>query len=130
MTILGRLTTLTHLDDMMVAEEEAACAVQTAAGAKVTQVYEYYHSTMKDQSTVCGYLPVKTGFTVIQSDLLTLCLQASLLALSRTSGDRPRSLSLLSTAQLLCSLSPAPSGLNRELEPDWTAKVSMLFEWH
>ncbi|XP_034077932.1 leucine-rich repeat-containing protein 9 isoform X1 [Gymnodraco acuticeps] len=88
MTILGRLTTLTHLDDMMVAEEEAACAVQMAAGAKVTQ--------------------------------------ASLLALSRTSGDRPRSLSLLSTAQLLCSLSPAPSGLNRELEPDWTAKITSL----
>ncbi|KAK5857406.1 hypothetical protein PBY51_010654 [Eleginops maclovinus] len=88
MTILGRLTTLTHLDDMMVAEEEAACAVQMAAGSKVTQ--------------------------------------ASLLANSRTNSDRPRSLSLLSTAQLLCSFSPAASGLNQELEPDWTAKITVL----
>lgn len=38
MTILGRLTTLTHLDDMMVAEEEAADAVQMAAGSKINQV--------------------------------------------------------------------------------------------
>lgn len=38
MTILGRLTTLTHLDDMMVAEEEAADAVQMAARSKINQV--------------------------------------------------------------------------------------------
>ncbi len=38
MTILGRLTTLTHLDGMMVAEEEAADAVQMAAGSKMNQV--------------------------------------------------------------------------------------------
>lgn len=38
MTILGRLTTLTHLDDMMVAEEEAADAVHMAAGSKINQV--------------------------------------------------------------------------------------------
>uniref|UniRef100_A0A8C4GVW8 Leucine rich repeat containing 9 n=1 Tax=Dicentrarchus labrax TaxID=13489 RepID=A0A8C4GVW8_DICLA len=86
MTILGRLITLTHLDDMMVAEEEAAVALQMAAGSKINQ--------------------------------------ASLLAHSRTDSDRPRSLSLLSTARLLCLLSPAPWGLNRELELDWTAMVS------
>lgn len=39
MTILGRLTTLTHLEDMMVAEEEAAEAVQMAAGSKINQVW-------------------------------------------------------------------------------------------
>lgn len=38
MTILGRLTTLTHLDDVMVAEEEAAYAIQMAAGSKINQV--------------------------------------------------------------------------------------------
>lgn len=38
MTILGRLMTLTHLDDMMVAEEEAAEAVQMAAGSRINQV--------------------------------------------------------------------------------------------
>lgn len=38
MTILGRLTTLTHLDDIMVTEEEAADAVQMAAGSKINQV--------------------------------------------------------------------------------------------
>lgn len=38
MTVLGRLTTLTHLDDVLVAEEEAADAVQMAAGSKINQV--------------------------------------------------------------------------------------------
>lgn len=38
MTILGRLTTLTHLDDTMVTEEEAADAVQMAASSKINQV--------------------------------------------------------------------------------------------
>ncbi|XP_022077491.2 leucine-rich repeat-containing protein 9 isoform X1 [Acanthochromis polyacanthus] len=88
MTILSRLTTLTHLDDVLVAEEEAAEAVQMAAGSKINQ--------------------------------------ASLLAHSRTNEDRPRSLSLLSTAQLLHRLSPAPWGLGTELEPDWTAKITTL----
>ncbi|XP_068582596.1 leucine-rich repeat-containing protein 9 isoform X2 [Cebidichthys violaceus] len=88
MTVLGRLTTLTHLDDVMVAEEEAAYAVLMAAGSKINQ--------------------------------------ASLVAHSSTNSDRPRSLSLLSTAQLLCPLSPAPRGLTRELELDWTAKITVL----
>uniref|UniRef100_A0A8D3DG26 Leucine rich repeat containing 9 n=1 Tax=Scophthalmus maximus TaxID=52904 RepID=A0A8D3DG26_SCOMX len=38
MTILGRLTTLTHLDDVMVTEEEAADAVAMAAESKINQV--------------------------------------------------------------------------------------------
>ncbi|XP_071353639.1 leucine-rich repeat-containing protein 9 isoform X2 [Trachinotus anak] len=88
MTILGRLTTLTHLDDVMVTEEEAADAVHVAAGSKINQT--------------------------------------SLLAHSRTNSDRPRSLSLLSTAQLLCLLNPAPWGLSQELDPDWTAKITAL----
>ncbi|GLD62379.1 leucine-rich repeat-containing protein 9-like protein, partial [Lates japonicus] len=88
MTILERLTTLTHLDDVMVTEEEAADAVHTATGSKINQ--------------------------------------ASLLAHSRTNCDRPRSLSLLSTAQLLCLLGPAPWRLSAELEPDWTAKITAL----
>lgn len=65
-----------------------------------------------------------SGCTVIQSGALTLCSQASLLAHSRTDSKRPRSLSLLSTAQLLCLLNPAPWVLNQELELHWTAKVS------
>ncbi|XP_041669217.1 leucine-rich repeat-containing protein 9 [Cheilinus undulatus] len=87
-TILGRLTTLTHLDDVMVAEEEAADAVQVVAGSKINQ--------------------------------------ASLLAHSNTNNDRPRSLSLLSTAQLLCLLSPANWSINTELEPDWMEKITTL----
>ncbi|KAF0044372.1 hypothetical protein F2P81_003530 [Scophthalmus maximus] len=51
---------------------------------------------------------------------------ASLLAHSRTNSNRPRSLSLLSTAQLLCLHNPAPWGLSRELEPDWMAKITAL----
>lgn len=38
MTILSRLMTLTHLDNIMVAEEEAAAAVQMAAGSKINEV--------------------------------------------------------------------------------------------
>uniref|UniRef100_A0A671WDQ5 Leucine rich repeat containing 9 n=1 Tax=Sparus aurata TaxID=8175 RepID=A0A671WDQ5_SPAAU len=87
-TILGRLTTLTHLDDKMVAEEEAAEAVQVAAGCKINK--------------------------------------ASLLAHSRTNSERPRSLSQLSTAQLLCLLSPASWGLSQELDIYWTAKITTL----
>ncbi|XP_035023864.2 leucine-rich repeat-containing protein 9 isoform X1 [Hippoglossus stenolepis] len=88
MTILGRLTTLTHLDDLMVTEEEAADAVAMAADSKINQ--------------------------------------ASLLAHSRTNTDRPRSLSLLSTAQLVCLLNPAPWGLSQQLDPDWTAMLTTL----
>uniref|UniRef100_A0A3Q3J496 Leucine rich repeat containing 9 n=1 Tax=Monopterus albus TaxID=43700 RepID=A0A3Q3J496_MONAL len=88
MIILGHLTTLTHLNDVVVTEEEAANAVQMAAGSKINQ--------------------------------------ASLLAHSRTNSDRPRSLSLLSTAQLLYLLCPAPWGLTQELVPDWTAKITAL----
>ncbi|KAG7511180.1 leucine-rich repeat-containing 9 isoform X1 [Solea senegalensis] len=87
MTILGCLT-LTHLDQVMVTEEEAADAANMAVGSKIYQ--------------------------------------ASLLAHSRTSDSRPRSLRLLSTAQLLHLLDPAPWGLRRELEPDWTAKITAL----
>ncbi|XP_074547471.1 leucine-rich repeat-containing protein 9 isoform X2 [Halichoeres trimaculatus] len=87
-TILGSLTTLTHLDDLMVAEEEAADAIQMAAGSKISQ--------------------------------------ASLLVNSRTNDDRPRSLSLLSTAQLLCIPSPANWSMSTELEPGWTAKITTL----
>ncbi|XP_040925180.1 leucine-rich repeat-containing protein 9 isoform X2 [Betta splendens] len=86
--ILGRLTTLTHLDDVMVTEEEAAEAARVAAGTQITQ--------------------------------------ASLLTHSRAGAERPRSLSLLPTVQLLCVLSPAPWGLSRELEPNWTSKITAL----
>ncbi|XP_028251518.1 leucine-rich repeat-containing protein 9 [Parambassis ranga] len=86
MTILGRLTTLTHLDDVLVADEEAAEAVQMATGCEMNQAF--------------------------------------LLAHSRTNSDRPRSLSLLPTAQLLYCSSPAPRGLCSELE--WAAKITTL----
>ncbi|XP_014829345.1 PREDICTED: leucine-rich repeat-containing protein 9-like [Poecilia mexicana] len=52
--------------------------------------------------------------------------QAALLAQSRTNSERPRSLSLLSTAQLISSLGPAPWGPGRELESDWMAKITTL----
>lgn len=38
MTILGHLKTLTHLDGIIVAEEEAAEAVQMVANSKINQV--------------------------------------------------------------------------------------------
>lgn len=38
MTILGHLTNLTHLDNLLVAEEEVADAVRMADGSKINQV--------------------------------------------------------------------------------------------
>ncbi|XP_076014640.1 leucine-rich repeat-containing protein 9 [Genypterus blacodes] len=87
-TILGRLTNLTHLDNVAIAEEEAASAVQIAAGAVINK--------------------------------------ASLLAHSRIHTERPRGLSLLSAAQLLCQLSPAPWDLNQDPEPGWPRKITAL----
>ncbi|XP_041710981.1 leucine-rich repeat-containing protein 9 isoform X1 [Coregonus clupeaformis] len=88
MTVLGRLINLTHLDDMLVTEEEAGAAVQMAAGSRINQ--------------------------------------ASLLAHSRTDSERPRSLSLLSAAQLLDQLSPLPWDITGDLEPGWTTKITAL----
>lgn len=38
MTLLGRLTTLTHLDEAVITDEEAAEATVLATGAKIQQV--------------------------------------------------------------------------------------------
>lgn len=38
MVVLGRLKTLTYLDDVFVMEEEAAAAVQVAARSRINQV--------------------------------------------------------------------------------------------
>uniref|UniRef100_A0A8C7RDG2 Leucine rich repeat containing 9 n=1 Tax=Oncorhynchus mykiss TaxID=8022 RepID=A0A8C7RDG2_ONCMY len=82
------LVYLTHLDDMLVTEEEAGAAVQMAAGSRISQ--------------------------------------ASLLAHSRTDSERPRSLSLLSAAQLLDQLSPSPWDITGDLEQGWTTKITAL----
>uniref|UniRef100_A0A674DX66 Leucine rich repeat containing 9 n=1 Tax=Salmo trutta TaxID=8032 RepID=A0A674DX66_SALTR len=82
------LVYLTHLDDMLVTEEEAGAAVQMAAGSRINQ--------------------------------------ASLLAHSRTNSERPRSLSLLSAAQLLDQLSPSPWDITGDLEQGWTTKITAL----
>lgn len=110
MTILGHLKTLTHLDGLIVTEEEAAEAVHMVASSKINQVKTFH---LKET------LPV--FFRI--SNLFLLSLQKSLLAHSRTSSSRPHCLSLLSTAQLLCLLSPPPWGLVQDLELDWAAKV-------
>ncbi|XP_029982636.1 leucine-rich repeat-containing protein 9-like isoform X2 [Sphaeramia orbicularis] len=88
MTILGRLPTLTHLDDVLVTDEETVEADQLAAESQINQ--------------------------------------ACVLAHSRTNSERPRSLSLLSTAQLLCLLTQETWSLSQELESDWAAKVTVL----
>ncbi|XP_027855636.1 leucine-rich repeat-containing protein 9 isoform X1 [Xiphophorus couchianus] len=88
MTVLLRVATLTHLNGVMVTEEEAGEACHMVADVKISQ--------------------------------------AALLAQSRTNSERPRCLSLLSTAQLLSSLGPAPWGPGRELESDWIAKITTL----
>ncbi|KAK0143358.1 Leucine-rich repeat-containing protein 9 [Merluccius polli] len=87
-TIVGRLVTLTHLDDIPVTEEEVAAAAQITAGSRINQ--------------------------------------ASLLANSRTDRECPRSLSLMSAAQLLCQLSSPPWPLHATPEPGWTARITAL----
>lgn len=37
--VLGRLRSLTHLDDVLITEEEAAAAVQNAMGSRINQVW-------------------------------------------------------------------------------------------
>ncbi|KAJ7990764.1 hypothetical protein DPEC_G00290290 [Dallia pectoralis] len=44
MAVLGRLSTLTHLDEVLVTEEEAAAAVKMAAGSKINQASLLAHS--------------------------------------------------------------------------------------
>lgn len=41
MSVIGRLKTLTHLDGVLVSEEEATAATKFIAGTKITQV-EFY----------------------------------------------------------------------------------------
>ncbi|XP_067277190.1 leucine-rich repeat-containing protein 9 isoform X1 [Pseudorasbora parva] len=88
MVILGRLRTLTHLDDGLVMEEVAAAAVQGVARSRINQ--------------------------------------ASLMTHSRIDSERPRSLSLHSTAHLLTQISPSPWKLSQELESGWTTKITAL----
>lgn len=110
MTILGHLKTLTHLDGRIIAEEEAAEAVQMFAGSKINQVKAF--NILKNTDCISE-----------SHNSFVLSFQASLLAHSRTSSGRPHCLSLLSTAQLLCLLSPPPWGLIQDPEPNWAAKV-------
>lgn len=111
MTILGHLKTLTHLDGVIIAEEEAAEAVKIVAGSKINQVETFHILKNADYISECCIIH------------LFLSLQTSLLAHSRTSSGRPHCLSLLSTAQLLCLLSPPPWRLIQDPEPNWAAKV-------
>ncbi|XP_051504244.1 leucine-rich repeat-containing protein 9 [Myxocyprinus asiaticus] len=86
--ILGRLKTLTYLDDVLVTEEEAAAAVQMAVRSRINQ--------------------------------------ASLMTYSRIDSERPRSLSMLSSAHLLTQISLSPWKHPHELVPGWTAKITVL----
>uniref|UniRef100_A0A8B9JS32 Leucine-rich repeat-containing protein 9-like n=1 Tax=Astyanax mexicanus TaxID=7994 RepID=A0A8B9JS32_ASTMX len=52
--------------------------------------------------------------------------EASLVAHSRVDSDRPRCLSLLTTAQLLTHLWPSPWTHTAEPEPGWTNKITAL----
>uniref|UniRef100_A0A673C753 Leucine rich repeat containing 9 n=1 Tax=Sphaeramia orbicularis TaxID=375764 RepID=A0A673C753_9TELE len=88
MTILGRLPTLTHLDDVLVTDEETVEADQLAAESQINQ--------------------------------------ACVLAHSRTNSERPRSLSLLSTAQLLCLLTQETWSLILNLDSQRISKVTNL----
>uniref|UniRef100_A0AAY4C662 Leucine-rich repeat-containing protein 9 n=1 Tax=Denticeps clupeoides TaxID=299321 RepID=A0AAY4C662_9TELE len=88
MVLLGCLRSLTHLDDVLVSEEEAvAAAALRTTGSRISQ--------------------------------------ACLLDHSRTDCNRPRSLSLLSTAHLMSQVRPSPWELH-DLPPDWTSKITAL----
>uniref|UniRef100_A0A3P8Y1B0 Leucine rich repeat containing 9 n=1 Tax=Esox lucius TaxID=8010 RepID=A0A3P8Y1B0_ESOLU len=53
LAVLGRLITLTHLDDVLVTEEEAAAAVKMAAGSKITQASLLAHSRTDSERPRC-----------------------------------------------------------------------------
>ncbi|XP_028422571.1 leucine-rich repeat-containing protein 9 isoform X3 [Perca flavescens] len=82
-------------------------------------------SKIKEVSRLTGLRHLTISFNEF-THLDDISHMASLQACSRTESERPRSLSLLSTAQLLCLLSPAPWALYRELELDWTTKITAL----
>ncbi|KAF4089841.1 hypothetical protein AMELA_G00042860 [Ameiurus melas] len=88
MEVLGRLKTLTHLDGVLVTEEEMATATHVNSTSKID---------------------------------LTL-----LLSHSRTDADCPRSLSLLTAAQLITHLKPSPWKHTTDLEPGWSAKITAV----
>ncbi|XP_077393916.1 leucine-rich repeat-containing protein 9 isoform X3 [Festucalex cinctus] len=56
----------------------------------------------------------------------TLISQEILIAYSHTISEHPRSLSLVSTTQLLSELMPPPRDLNPDLQPDWASKITSL----
>lgn len=59
MTILSRLTTLTHLDDILITEEEAAKAAQVAAGSKINQVRILENNNLRPgEKSLCVYFVV------------------------------------------------------------------------
>ncbi|XP_053476171.1 leucine-rich repeat-containing protein 9 isoform X2 [Ictalurus furcatus] len=88
MEVLGWLKTLTHLDGVLVTEEEMAAATHVNSTSKID---------------------------------LTL-----LLSHSRTDADCPRSLSLLTAAQLTTHLKPSPWKHTTDLEPGWSAKITAV----
>ncbi len=112
MVVLGQLKTLTYLDDVFVMEEEAAAAVQVAARSRINQVWTFW-------------MLYSVFVSTFDLDRVCVCLQASLMTHSRTDSERPRSLSLLSSAHLLTQISPSPWKHSQELESGWTTKV-----WH
>ncbi|XP_019725755.1 leucine-rich repeat-containing protein 9 [Hippocampus comes] len=60
----------------------------------------------------------KTTRTVLTQEILIAC--------SHTNDERPRSLSLVSTTQLLSELIPPPRDLSPDLQPDWASKITSL----
>ncbi|XP_030069714.1 leucine-rich repeat-containing protein 9 isoform X1 [Microcaecilia unicolor] len=87
-TAISRLRTLTHLDGIVVTEEEVAKALHFTTGAKITQM--------------------------------------SLLLHARTDKERPHTLSLLSSAQILNQTSKNKLNLNSEFNPSWYSLITSL----
>lgn len=50
MLVLGRLRSLTHLDDVLITEEEAAAAIQNTMGSRINQVWEASSFSTKPRS--------------------------------------------------------------------------------
>ncbi|XP_061700025.1 leucine-rich repeat-containing protein 9 isoform X2 [Syngnathoides biaculeatus] len=59
-----------------------------------------------------------TTRTIINQEMIIVC--------SHTKNERPRSLSLMSTTQLLSELIPPPSAISRDLQPGWATKITSL----
>ncbi|KAL0969049.1 hypothetical protein UPYG_G00222010 [Umbra pygmaea] len=136
---LGRLKQLDLRWNQLIRAEEETAVLQKHAPSllKLDTRHNPWHDPKAVRRTVLGRLKTLTHLdgTLVTKEEAAAAIrmttgsritQAALLAHSRTDSEPPRSLSLLSTAQLLDLFSPSPWNLTGDLEPGWMSKITAL----